>query len=106
MLGVLQWSHRPFKTIIALLCGIWDSRIAAHLAARVLELKQKGSTSQYPGHKFVITDIRLLSHDRCKVTYGFTENFASSFHSFWLKTIPSGEGILYSEVIEIAPGEE
>jgi hypothetical protein len=83
--------------------GIWDSRVAARLAERILQLKREGAaaTNLHFGQKFVVTDIQLLSKDKCRVTYGFKTAVAGSFQSFWLETIAPEEGTLTTEVIDL-----
>lgn len=132
--------------------GIWDSRVAARLAERLIVLNDEGiaiangttgtttamsSTTHLPmscsfsdqpetvpNTKFIITDIRLLSDRKAKVTYGFKKRrqpvtigivddiggspdsgvhlaTAEEFESFWFEGVPPGEGELREEIIEL-----
>ncbi|ETN44392.1 uncharacterized protein HMPREF1541_10572 [Cyphellophora europaea CBS 101466] len=86
--------------------GIWDSRVAALLAEKVVLLKQRGNAAaeedQHSGFRFIVTDIQLLSDQKCKLTYGFKRNQPGTFKSFWLESIAPEEGSLQTEVIEIS----
>jgi hypothetical protein len=91
--------------------GIWDSRVAARLAGRLITLTEEGNSiaaanSGLPGSttaamtstthlpmscnlsngtanntKFIITDIQLLSTRQAKVTYGFKRRWRATNHT-------------------------
>ncbi|KIM94811.1 hypothetical protein OIDMADRAFT_60579 [Oidiodendron maius Zn] len=84
--------------------GVWDSRVAASLAEKIVQLKQQGivaAENHNIGRKFLITDILLLSEQKCMVRFGFKRAETGSFNSFWLETIHPGQGLLQSQILTI-----
>lgn len=95
-LQVLRSSSRREST--------WDCRVAASLAEKIVRLKQQGAeqAGKYGTDcKFLITDIMLLSEQKCMVQYGFKRVRSGSFNSFWLENICPGQGSLSSQILSI-----
>lgn len=84
--------------------SIWDCRVAASLAEKIVHLKQQGAEQAWnygADCKFLITDIMLLSEQKCMVQYGFKRVRNGSFNSFWLESICPGQGSVSSRILSI-----
>lgn len=85
--------------------GIWDGHMAASLAEKLIQLccqGDKAARKLEPPHKFLITDIQLLSVSECRLQYGFKLIKPGTFESFWLETIRPGQGTVQSEVFKLS----
>lgn len=85
--------------------GIWDGSMAAQLAEKVTALKRQGTKEALnldPPHRFIVTDVRLLSATQCFVQYGFKILRPGNFDCFWLESIRPGQGTVQSEVLKFS----
>lgn len=84
--------------------GIWDSDAAANLLEKIKELEDHVTAirGDNPRIKFVITEIRLVSDQKCLINYGFKQKRPGYFHSHWFEDIRPGEGVIESVMLDIS----
>lgn len=85
--------------------GIWDSDAALRLLERIEELEDRATAIRDDSDcdsKFVITEIKLLSDQKCLVTYGFKKIESGYFYSHWFENIQPGEGVVESVTLDIS----